>query len=76
MENEKKKTSVMIELAFDKGDVVKHIIGGEKGVVIDYRLYGGSSNIQYCVSFNAQFSDWYSDLEIELYERKILGIGF
>jgi hypothetical protein len=75
-EKETNKITVMIELSFEKGDVVKHVISGEKGRVIDYRFYGGANSIHYCVSFHASHTDWFTDLEIELHERKFLGIGF
>jgi hypothetical protein len=82
--NESEKTEnkwISFEIEFEENDVVEHKISGEKGVVVAFRYYSGNTNVQYCVSFNAGFSEWFQGYELVLYEKNLLdkikdGIGF
>ena len=64
MNNERKPRKVEIKLIFERGDVVKHKIGGNKGMVVGWRTHH-TGGIDYLVELSAVERDWYSEEVLE-----------
>jgi hypothetical protein len=78
MENIKKDKEnwISFELKYNEGDRVEHVISGDEGVVLSWRIYGGADRPSYHVSFNPQYSEWFNELELKLVEERTGFFGF